>query len=81
MLANAHLHDAKPVVIVCPHCAQRLMEIKDVQWAAAKLEFTFECADCGTELSKTVAGEEPVAAYTSHASAFLQKLEIFTLSS
>lgn len=81
MLATAHLHDARPAVVVCPQCAQRLMEIKDVQWAAAKLEFTFECADCGTELSKTVAGEEPVASYTSRASVLLQNLEIFTLSS
>lgn len=81
MLANVPLAEARPAIVICPHCARHLMEVKDVQWAAAKLEFTFACTGCGTELSKSIAGEEEIASYTSAASALLQKLEIFSLQS
>lgn len=81
MLANVALGDARPAVIVCPQCARHLMEVKDVQWAAAKLSFTFECAGCGTELHREIAGTEQVAAYTSRASALLRDMEIFRLAS
>ncbi len=40
MRANVPLRDARPAVIVCPHCARHLMEVKDVQWALTRLEFT-----------------------------------------
>ena len=81
MLANVPLHEARPAVVICPHCTRHLMEIKDVQWAASKLEFILECSGCGTELSKCIEGEAQVANYVSTASALLQKLEIFRLQS
>jgi hypothetical protein len=31
MRANVPLRDARPAVIVCPHCTRHLMEVKDVQ--------------------------------------------------
>jgi hypothetical protein len=66
--------------MVCPHCAQRLMDITDVQWAQTKLEFTYGCAGCGTEIKKAVEGSEPIAAFTSRASALLRDVQIFSFS-
>lgn len=80
MLANVALRDARPAVVVCPHCAQHLMEVKDVQWAMTKLELTYECVGCGTELSKTIAGTDEVASLMSRASTLLRDLQIFTFS-
>jgi hypothetical protein len=56
------------------------MDIVDVQWAQTKLEFTYGCAGCGTEIKKAVEGSEPVAAFTSRASALLRDLQIFSFS-
>jgi len=80
MLANVPLRDVQPTVMVCPHCAQRLMDIVDVQWAQTKLEFTYGCAGCGTKIKKAVEGSEPVAAFTSRASALLRDLQIFSFN-
>jgi DNA-directed RNA polymerase subunit RPC12/RpoP len=80
MLANVALLDAKPAVVVCPSCKQRLMEVSDVQWAATKLEFTYECTGCGAEVSKTVEGTDEIAAFTSRASNLLRNLQIFTFN-
>jgi DNA-directed RNA polymerase subunit RPC12/RpoP len=80
MLANVPLRDVQPTVMVCPHCAQRLMDITDVQWALTRLEFTYGCAGCGAEVKKAVEGSEPVVAFTSRASALLRDLQIFSFS-
>lgn len=80
MRANVPLRDARPAVIVCPHCARHLMEVKDVQWALTKLEFTFACAGCGTEVTRAIAGDAEVPAQRSRASALLHELPIFTFS-
>lgn len=80
MLANVALRDAKPAVVVCPDCKQRLMEIKDVQWATTKLEFTYECSGCGAELKKAIEGTAEIATFTSRASDVLRNLQIFTFS-
>jgi hypothetical protein len=56
------------------------MDIVDVQWAQTKLEFTYGCAGCGTEIKKAVEGSEPVAAFTSRASALLRDLQIFSFN-
>lgn len=80
MRANVPLRDARPAVIVCPHCARHLMEVKDVQWALTKLEFTFACAGCGTEVTHAIAGDTEVPAPRSRASALLRDLPIFTFS-
>jgi hypothetical protein len=80
MRANVPLRDARPTVIVCPHCARHLMEVKDVQWALTRLEFTFACAGCGTEVTRAIAGDAEVPAARSRASALLRELPIFTFS-
>lgn len=80
MLANVALRDAKPAVVVCPDCKQRLMEIKDVQWAVTKLEFTYECTGCGAEVKKAIEGTAEIATFTSRASDVLRNLQIFTFS-
>jgi hypothetical protein len=80
MRANVPLRDARPAVIVCPHCTRHLMEVKDVQWALTKLEFTFTCAGCGTEVTRAIAGNVEIPVAGSRASALLRDLPIFTFS-
>lgn len=80
MRANVPLRDARPAVMVCPHCARHLMEVKDVQWALMKLEFTFACAGCGTEVKRAIAGDAEVPTTRSRASTLLRDLPIFTFS-
>src|SRR5262249_40084498 len=67
-------------VVVCPSCKQRLMEIADVQWAATKLEFTYECTGCGAEVKKAIEGTAEIVKFTSRASDVLRNLQIFTFS-
>jgi len=58
MLANVPLHDFKnfkPDVVICPHCTQHLMGVRDIRWAANKVEFTYGCDGCGKEIDKTIA--------------------------
>lgn len=58
MLANIPLHDFKnfkPDVVICPHCTQHLMGVRDIRWAADKVEFSYGCDGCGHELDKAVA--------------------------
>jgi DNA-directed RNA polymerase subunit RPC12/RpoP len=59
MLTSVQLQEVKPAVVVCPTCSRRLMVVKDVRWGATNLEFLYECADCGTELSQEVAKNKP----------------------
>lgn len=75
MLGNVALRDARPAVIVCPDCRRHLMEVVDVRWAMATLEFVFQCAGCDAQLTRAIAGDTPV--FKSRASAHLQSLEIF----
>ena len=47
--------DTAPVL--CPGCIGLLpMYVRDVEphWSMAKIEFTYECSDCGAELRQTV---------------------------
>jgi hypothetical protein len=65
MLTNVPLRDFKdfkPDVVICPHCTQHLMGVKDVRWGAKKVEFTYGCSGCGTELDKTIAEDVPAYA-------------------
>jgi len=76
VFANTPLLEAQPAVVVCPTCTRRLMEIKDVQWALTRLEFTYECTGCGAEHHEAIGAEAPV--FGSRASALLHNLEIFS---
>jgi hypothetical protein len=53
-------HEVEPFAIVCPCCLRLPMHVVEVQphWSMTKLDFIYECADCGIEVKKTVAKAE-----------------------
>jgi hypothetical protein len=55
MPAYIHHHDAGPFMI-CPSCVGLPMYVKDVapHWSMAKIDFTYACFDCGTEIRQTM---------------------------
>jgi hypothetical protein len=61
MLSHVQLRDFKPDVVICPHCTQHLMGVKDVQWTADRVSFTYGCAGCGHEIDRPV-GEDVIPA-------------------
>jgi hypothetical protein len=46
----------EPACIICPRCAGLPMYVKEVDphWTMAKIDFTYECSDCGAEITTTV---------------------------
>jgi hypothetical protein len=42
--------------IICPSCVGLPMYLKDVEphWSMAKIDFTYECLDCGSEIRQTI---------------------------
>jgi len=57
MPAYIHQHDEiEPAFVICPSCVGLPMYVRDVDphWSMAKIEFTYECSDCGAELRQTV---------------------------
>jgi hypothetical protein len=60
MPAYIHHHDAEPPCMICPSCARLQMFIKNVapHWNLAKIDFTYECSDCGAEIRQTVTRPE-----------------------
>ena len=43
--------------VLCPACAALLpMYVRDIEphWSMAKIDFIYECSDCGTEFRQTV---------------------------
>jgi len=72
MLTNVPLRDFKdfkPDVVICPHCTQRLMAVRDIRWGADKVEFTYGCDGCGNELDKPIAEDALPAPATTPAKA------------
>ena len=65
MLSHVQLRDFKPDVVICPHCTQHLMGVKDVQWAADRVSFTYGCAGCGHEIDRPVGDDGLPAALSS----------------
>ncbi len=53
-------HEVEPFTIICPSCLRQPMHVVEVQphWSLTKLDFIYECSDCGTEVKKTVAKAE-----------------------
>jgi hypothetical protein len=47
--------------IICPSCVGLPMYVKDVEphWSLAKIDFTYECSDCGIEVRQTMVKPEP----------------------
>jgi len=57
MPAYIHHHDdTEPAFVICPCCVGLPMYVRDVEphWNMARIDFTYECADCGTEVRQTV---------------------------
>ena len=61
MPAYIHHHDdIEPGFVICPSCVGLEMYVRDVEphWSMAKIDFTYECADCGAEVRQTVVKPE-----------------------
>jgi hypothetical protein len=61
MPAYIHQHDdIEPAFVICPSCVGLPMYVRDVEphWSMAKIDFTYECADCGTEVRQTIVKPE-----------------------
>ena len=60
MPAYIHHHDTEPTFMICPSCERLPMYIKDAtpHWSMAKIDFTYECSDCGAEIRQTVTKPE-----------------------
>jgi hypothetical protein len=57
MPAYIHQHDdIEPAFVICPSCVGLPMYVRDVEphWSMAKIDFTYECSDCGAEVRQTV---------------------------
>ncbi|WKA27836.1 hypothetical protein [Bradyrhizobium roseum] len=61
MPAYMHQHDdIEPPFMICPSCVGLPMFVRDVEphWSKARIDFTYECAGCGTEARKTIVKPE-----------------------
>ena len=61
MPAYIHQHDhIEPAFVICPSCVGLPMFVRDVEphWSMAKIDFIFECAECGAEERQTIAKPE-----------------------
>ncbi|WP_454632306.1 hypothetical protein [Bradyrhizobium cenepequi] len=60
MPAYIHHHAVEPDFIICPSCAGLPMFVADVEphWSLAKIDFTYECSDCGAQIRQTVTKPE-----------------------
>ena len=60
MPAYIHYHDAELPFIVCPSCVGLPMYVKDVapHWSMAKIDFIYECSNCGAQIRQTVTKPE-----------------------
>jgi hypothetical protein len=56
MPAYIHHHGIEPAFVICPSCVGLPMFVRDVEphWSMAKIDFTYECADCGAEVRQTI---------------------------
>lgn len=58
MPAYVHLHDIDDMApMICPGCAGSLpMFVREVEphWSLAKIDFIYECSECGAEVRQTV---------------------------
>jgi hypothetical protein len=61
MPAYIQHHEIDSAIIACPCCEGLPMYVRDVEphWSMAKIDFIYECSDCGTEIKKTVTKPEP----------------------
>jgi hypothetical protein len=61
MPAYVQHHEVETAAIICPGCIGLLpMYVRDVEphWGLAKIDFIYECSDCGAEVRHTVTKPE-----------------------
>lgn len=61
MPAYIHHHEVETVTVICPSCIGLLpMYVRDVEphWSMAKIDFVYECSDCGAEVRQTMTKPE-----------------------
>jgi hypothetical protein len=61
MPAYVQHHEIEMAAIICPGCIGLLpMYVRDVEphWSMAKIDFIYECSDCGAEVRQTVTKPE-----------------------
>ena len=61
MPAYIHHHEIETLPVVCPACVGLLPMIVKVvhpDWTMAKIDFIYECADCGAEVRQTIRKRE-----------------------
>jgi hypothetical protein len=60
MPAYVQHHEIESALIICPSCVGLPMYVRDVEphWSMAKIDFIYECADCGAEIKKTITKPE-----------------------
>ena len=57
MPAYTHHHETEMAPVICPGCIGMLpMFVREVEphWSMAKIDFIYECSDCGAEVRQTV---------------------------
>ena len=60
MPAYVQHRDIESALIGCPNCLGLPVYVRDVapHWGMAKIDFIYECSDCGAEIKKTVTKPE-----------------------
>ena len=60
MPAYIHHHHTESPFMICPSCERVPMYIRDAtpHWGMAKIDFTYECSECGAEITRTVTKPE-----------------------
>jgi hypothetical protein len=61
MPAYMHHQEIERIPVICPGCIGMLpMFIRDVEphWSMAKIDFIFECPDCGANVRQTICKPE-----------------------
>ena len=60
MPAYIQHHEIQTAAILCPGCLGLPMYVRDVEphWSMAKIDFIYECSDCGTEVRQTLTKPE-----------------------
>ena len=60
MPAYVQHRDIETALIVCPNCLGLPVYVRDVapHWGMAKIDFIYECSDCGAEIKKTLTKPE-----------------------
>ena len=57
MPAYIRHHDVETMSVICPGCIGLLpMFVREVEphWSKSKIDFIYECSDCGAEVRHTV---------------------------